>query len=180
MQRAAILGDFTKSLECSWQDIQKELKPQDLAVEFTCFPIGKDSIMYAAITLKSKGMPQFIPLCEQKSIEEITDIYSTSTLYNLLWKPILTYSGNLPNIYFTPDGILHNIGIEYTMADSIPLQEKYNLYRLSSTRLLAQNKNRNNTKKAILYGGLQYDADSVSLIKEHLKYATRSYSPFLE
>lgn len=68
-------------------------------------------------------MPQFIPLCEQKSIEEITDIYSTSTLYNLLWKPILTYSGNLPNIYFTPDGILHNIGIEYTMADSIPLQE---------------------------------------------------------
>lgn len=180
MQRAAILGDFTQSLECSWQDIQKELKPQDLAVEFTCFPIGKDSIMYAAITLKSKGMPQFIPLCEQKSIEEISDIYSTSTLYNLLWKPILANSGNLPNIYFTPDGILHNIGIEYTMADSIPLQEKYNLYRLSSTKLLAQKKNKNDTKKAILYGGLQYDADSVSLIKEHLKYATRSYSVNLD
>lgn len=44
--------------------------------------------------------------------------------------------------------------------------DKYNLYRLSSTRILAENKAKSKKESAVLYGGLKYDLGKDELIAE--------------
>lgn len=56
------------------------------------------------------------------------------------------------------DGVLNNIAIEYiTDSNDIRANEKWNLYRLSSTRELLNTTAKDGNKNiVILYGGLNY------------------------
>ena len=71
----------------------------------------------------------------------------------LIWKPLLSELEGIKNVYFSPSGALHNIGIEY-----LPGMENYNIYRLSSTRELVTGGKTETMNRAVLYGGLHYDA----------------------
>lgn len=169
------LGDYTHNLRIQWQDVQKKLKQQDLAIEFLSFPAKKDSIMYTALLLK-QGMtsPKMIPLFEKKQLDKIDkkQYYTTPALSQLIWKPLAEELKGVKNIYFAPIGELHNIAIEYLPSnDSTFIAEQINFYRLSSTRQLALTKNKIQFKKATLYGGLKYDTDTTTLIAENKKYA---------
>ena len=73
----------------------------------------------------------------------------------------------IKNIYFSADRKLHHIGIEYALQeDGRIINNNYNIYRLSSTRLLAEANEKNRVKNAVLYGGLQYDLEPEQLIAE--------------
>ena len=68
------------------------------------------------------------------------------------------YLSGIENVYFSPVGALHTIGIEYLPDENGEIfAQKYNAYRLSSTRELALPKADNRNLLASVYGGIIYD-----------------------
>ena len=151
-------------LNTQWEDIRNNLKYEDVALEFLSFPLLHDSIMYVALTIRKESeKPKMTILFEEKQLKEVSDTlyYQCPEMYNLVWKPLQEELQGVKNIYFSPSGRLHNIGIEY-----LPEMEGYNIYRLSSTRELVTKESQETEKKAVLYGGLDYAAmiDSASVV----------------
>ena len=84
------------------------------------------------------------------------------------------------NIYFAPAGELYNIAIE-----SLPdynsdglISDRFNFYRLSSTRELTVTKDKNAIKEATLYGGLKYDTDTKQMEADSKRYQKRGMPDF--
>ncbi|MBP5502449.1 MAG: CHAT domain-containing protein [Bacteroidales bacterium] len=156
VQSSKELGDYTKNLSINWTDVQKKLKGNDVAIEFASFTDDKNLSVYIALVLK-KGMtaPELVLL--DYSDNDTID-YTTTTLYNKIWKPLDNYLQGVQNVYFSPSGKFHTIGIEYLSDDSGEIfAKKYNAYRLSSTRELAIDRVVNLNKKASVYGGIVYN-----------------------
>jgi CHAT domain-containing protein len=172
-------GDFTRNMLMEWQDVQKELKNEDTAIEFVDFPISKDSIEYAAMVLR-KGMecPKMIDLClepellkHQKNGTRMYDGYENKTVYALIWKKLEPYLQEGGNVYFSPSGIIYQMNVE-ALKDSAGkmANEKYHLYRVSTTKELCYQNVAQKMKTATLYGGLTYDMDSTTMCNESRKY----------
>ena len=155
-------GDFAHNLRINWKDVQQKLGSDDIAIEFLDFPIYKtDSTMYVALTLKKTyESPHMTILFEKQQLKTISEelFYTNTELYNLIWKPLEGELAGVKNIYFSPSGELHRIGIEYIPATSTEnICDKYSLHRLSSTRQLAYAQDEKKGEKSVLYGGLKYD-----------------------
>ena len=158
------IGDYTKNLSIKWKDIQNNLKNKDIAVEFVNYNDTADNEVYIALVLK-KGMayPELVPLFTQDDFAAVkkSEYYGTPKLYNLIWKPLEKYLDGVKDVYFSPSGKLHTIGIEYLTDEQDRIfGEKYATYRLSSTRELALTHTINPGKKAATYGGIRYDTNS--------------------
>ncbi|MBR4327200.1 MAG: CHAT domain-containing protein [Bacteroidales bacterium] len=158
------LGDYTKNLQITWSDVQQKLGKKDVAIEFAAF---KDSTIkqdvYIALVLK-KGMkaPVLVKLFESDTFWKIRsdEYYNTPNLYNIVWKPLEPYLKKAKNIYFSPASRFHTIGIEYLPDDNGQIvADKYDTYRLSSTRELAlmDNKEAIFVSKVATFGGIQYN-----------------------
>ena len=148
-----------------WRDVQKSLKDDEIAIEFIEFPLidNQNQLMYAALTIrKDSKYPMMTPLFEEKTLKSVSDTlyYQCQEMTNLIWSPLLSELEGIKNVYFSPSGVLYNIGIEF-----LPGMEKYNIYRVSSTRELVTERAKVSTNRAILYGGLDYYARHDSLSK---------------
>jgi len=162
--------DITKSMKLKWQDVQRTLHPEDVAIEFLSFPINNDSVMYVALTLRKESKsPKLITLFEEKQLKNVSDTlyYQCKAMTDLIWCPLLPELKGIKNIYFSPTSVLYNIGIEY-----LPEMEDYNIYRLSSTRELVNRRDINENNRAVLYGGLDYDAklDTLSQSRSRTRF----------
>ena len=177
MQRSKVYGDYTKNLVIKWQQVQEKLGEKDIAIEFVSFPTKGDSIMYVAYCLRKRmPSPQMYPLFEAKQLKDISkDAYTQTDVSQLVWKPLIAEMKDVDNVYFSPSGELYNIAIEsipYWEEPTRLVSERWNLYRLSSTRELALIKDKNNIKQSVVYGGLKYDTDTTTLINNSKNYAT--------
>lgn len=95
----------------------------DVALDFVSTENGDKSV-YSAIVFSKSQAPTYVPLFEYG---DRIDYTSLNKLWNNL-KPYLNHNGE---IYFCPDGILNNIGIEFLKDDDgIPMSQKYNLHRV--------------------------------------------------
>lgn len=158
-----VYGDYTRNLAINWQDVKRNLKDDDIAIEFLEVPVTNDSTVYAAMTLKqSYDSPHFTELFSKRQLSELDEnlYFSSTALYELVWKPLAEELRNSDNVYFSPAGELHRIAIEYVPQDeSTAFNEMHNVYRLSSTRQLAViHDEYGEMINAALYGGLRYDA----------------------
>lgn len=170
LKKSKSLGGFTQDMTLTWKDIEKILKEDEVAIEFTGFTV-EDTVRYVAFVIR-KGFtsPQMVSICTKRDVKSIKekDYYQTSQLYETIWKPLEKYIGGCKNIYFTPEGILYNIAIEYAVDDNgAAMTDNYHMYRLSSTREIVKNKNVINTYKSALFGGLQYTLDNAE--RERIK-----------
>ena len=164
VQSSKELGDYTKNLSIDWHNIQNNLKNNELAIEFTNFKdtAAKQEIYIALVLKKGMTSPELVKLFTLDDFYEIFDseYYKTSKLYNLVWKPLEKYFSGVENVYFSPCGKFHTVGIEYLPDESGKIfAEKFGAYRLSSTRELALEHKQNSFKKAATYGGIKYDSD---------------------
>lgn len=170
-----------------WQDIRNNLTSQDISIEFYEMPLlinrhswkeMKKRYQYYAVILKNNyESPHIIPLCWTEDLLDLpaNKIYRSEDLYNLIWKPLEEELKNVKNIYFAADRELHKIGIEYAMMpDEKRIGDKFNLYRLSSTRVLAEDNNEHKKDNAVLYGGLIYDMDANELVAENRSKSIQS------
>ncbi|MBR2030909.1 MAG: CHAT domain-containing protein [Alistipes sp.] len=173
--------DFTKTLNLKWRDVRDMLAPRDVAIEILSSNItidGKVEPYIAALVLRKGWVtPRFVELFTSEEIIILENIYkrgysaygleSQITLYNLIWSKLEPYINEGDNVYFSPDGLLHQINIEVLQdANGRRANEKWNLHRVSSTRELCMNKTDIKHTSAVLYGGLTYDMDNASLIAQ--------------
>lgn len=203
-------GDFTRSIAINWKDVQKSLNSNDVAIEFANFT-ENDTAKYAAIVLtKNMKSPVFVLLFNDNDIAKLLrgitpakpdvpkdddnrgastvtakrqGIYESTGLYNALWKPLEKYFPENPRIYFAPSGDLHQIAVEYAPINhEQTISDKYEIYRVSSTRFLAMDYMPRPLKNSVLYGGIYYDSDTTVMKQESERYSTRSatYSSFAE
>ncbi len=176
---AADYGAFVRFNSISWKDVHASLNSDDIAIEFYNIPIihKHDTIQkmdaeprYCAVILKKEyKYPKIVPLCREYELLELEQDfrYSTDILNRLIWEPLDSELKGVRNIYFSADRELHQIGIEYAqLKDGSKINNRFNIYRLSSTRLLAETHKKNKPNNAILYGGLLYDLKPEQLIAE--------------
>lgn len=186
IKECKVYGDYTANLRITWKDVQVALKPNDIAIEFISFPLMEnDSVLnknlYAALIIrKDDNKPHFVELFEEAELDRLVNnnIYSKE-LYKLIWGPIDRYLSGNNTIYFSPAGKLYNINIE-VLPELFGNNDGRNYYRVSSTRLLAQSDNNSQTTKgkAIIYGGLNYDATISELIADSKLHTRKEESSY--
>ena len=181
MYESKEFGDYTRNLSVTWQDVQKGLKDKDVAIEFVSFKLNEDSTMYMAYVLKP-GMetPELVKLFEEKDLKSkriysSTDpekIYDQKEATELIWRKFEPYLEGCENVYFAPDGLLHQIAIEYLPAldGEGMISDRYNIFRLSSTRQLAIEHGDRKIEKAVLYGGIEFDSTVAKMEEENRHY----------
>ena len=160
--RSKVYGDYTRNLQLRWTDVQSRLSDKDIAIEFASFS-DENSTTYIAYFLK-KGYkaPAYKKILTHNNDENLnnSEIYLSAEFSKTLWGALKEELSGVENIYFAPTGELYNIAIEslpYWENPSMLVSDKWNFFRLSSTRELALNKERYNSKSAAVYGGLKYD-----------------------
>lgn len=163
---SAAYGDYTKPLRTTWQEVQRQLNDDDVAIEFVNFypqsEDGEQQLGVGALVLKKESPhPEMVFLCSESQIQSISaDVcYSTHSLTNYIWKPLLPYLKGARRVFFSPVGCLNNIAIEYAlMEDFSTFAEQFDVYRLSSTREVVTTSSTKKMENARLFGGLQYNA----------------------
>ena len=153
-------------MNIGWKDIQKKLSDQDIAIEI--FTTREDSLYFtyhAMIIDKTCKFPNMVSLYNESMFEELKK-NSTKSIMEiigpLIWKPILSQYNNVENIYFSPDGIINRLPIEYCNVDGIgEMMNHYNLFRLSSTKEIVFQNKKAQEANAILYGGLNYETQVI-------------------
>lgn len=150
----------------TWKDIQSSLKDNEVAIEFSSgvkYNIRGDSLTYSlyALTLKKDHSPRMYKILDNTftvhgSNEHVFDDL-LSDLGDKIWGRLSEELERVTNIYFAPSSLINNIAIEYLHTSNVKnVSEQYNIYRLSTTKEIIANQNGKNSKKAVLYGGLDY------------------------
>ena len=160
-------GDqLLQRMNIRWKDIQKKLSDQDIAIEI--FTTREDSLHFtyhAMIVDKTCKFPNMVTLYHESMFEELKKNSTKSIMDiigSLIWKPILSQYNNVENIYFSPDGIINRLPIEYCNVDGIgEMMNHYNLFRLSSTKEIVFQNKKAQEANAILYGGLNYETQVI-------------------
>ena len=166
LSRSQAYGNLTRSLTYRWQDVQKTLKDNEIAVEFARAGIGDDAQFVALVLRKGWSAPKCVRIGEQKDYTEYIQkrfrAYEYEQLGNAVWHDVLAAANAQDGevIYFSPDGFLYQMGIEYLTADGKLMNDTYQMYRLSSTRLLCQRPKHSSKQDMTLFGGLLYGKDN--------------------
>lgn len=151
-------GNPISNLSISWEDIKDVLPSHSAAIEFCEDNRGG---LFVYIMRYDKDYPIFLYLKYHKTHNDYLNLESRIRLSKYLWRPLEENLKGIDTIYFSPSGELTLIPIEYLpdYEDSTRLiSDRYNLYRLSSTRELAKDKKKASIKNGSIYGGLRYDA----------------------
>lgn len=198
-------------LSITWKDVANQLGKDDVAIEF--FRTGLRE--YGALIIKKGcKSPIIVKLNDNVKVgskfvaietalrkasdnfrnEEEEDPQFMWEISKSIWNDkIVKYLPETENanIYFSADGMLQLIGLESLpfnnpmSGDNVRMSDIYNLYRLSSTRTLAIEKQGDLTNgSATLYGDINYDLDSITMRNESNKYPpiagkTRALRPAL-
>jgi CHAT domain-containing protein len=201
--------DMKTDLNMTWQEVQKHLKQNEIAIEFISFNLfdkqWTDSTMYAALLLRRDSQsPEFVPLFEESQLaallkDENADLakrvqklynggnqrfFNGQKLYNLIWQPLETYLSGIETVYYSPAGLLNRISFAALPVDSVCLTDKYRLNLMSSTREIAHRDKKQEPllplRQVIEYGGIRYDvADSTLLIAQAERYKRPAEPPLL-
>ncbi len=200
-RRSSEFRNQQKAIRISLQDVQKNLNQDEVAIEFVSFRLYNkkwtDSTIYAAYVLnKNDSIPVFVPLCEEKQLQQLFDnAGNTATsmvssfyrglevknkngatlgkeLYKLVWQPLEPYLKGVKKISYSPAGKLYSIAFHALAVDSTTmLMDKYQLQQYTSTRQVALRNSENQATKPqsiTLFGNASFTMDSLQLIKQKM------------
>lgn len=153
-----ILLQDTVALKYKYMDVRKAMRNDEVAIEWMVYE--RDSVKrLGAVVMRKKGELKFVETGKVSEINEWVRKGSKmfgDTLYaRKVWSEAMRKAiGNARKVYFAPDGVLNQIGIEYMMEDTTK-----QLYRLTSTRELIRRRGVNvRMDAAAVVGGMNYDA----------------------
>jgi len=153
--------ELKEDLKIGWNDIQKHLNPNEIAIEFVNFNLFNkqlglaDSVMYCAMLIRNNSdAPEYLPLFEQSQLLELLKdensitstriqklynggnprLFNGQKLYDLIWKPLENHLEGVETVYYSPAGLLNRISFAAIPVDTVCLIDKYDLQLLSSTR----------------------------------------------
>ena len=179
----------------SWQDVASSLENKEVALEFVRFDIlnrTNNADYYAIIVKKGDKEPRIIHLFDEASLRKlldnpsnrridiyITELYSTGApqykgeqLYNLVWSTLEKEIKGYKTIYYSPAGLLNSVSLQAISNGKQCLGQRYVMHQVSSIGEIPHIKKEspNTGNHAVIYGGVQYDAEEPELIQ-----ASRSY-----
>ncbi len=164
----------------SWQQVQRALGAQQAAVEFAMEDRSKTTRKqdwhYMAYVLRPQWpAPRAVTLGSAQQVDSLWQLASGSTLkqvdalYNtpdqsphplwkLLWQPLDSLLAGASEVFYAPEGILHKLNPEaWRINAQQRLCDRYQLWRLGSTRQLAQPVPSNTgPRTALVVGGVHY------------------------
>lgn len=180
-ERMQTSADFQYFSDIKYKDVTNRLSDYEVAIEFSRHKDGKGKFTYyAMLARKNQTFPKIIRLCTE---EELPDVNSSNQdlkkLYDLFWKPLKRELNKVRKIYFSPTGLLHDFSIEYAESpNGQPLNSLYEVYRLSTTAVLANRKKERKLKEqvdnAVLFGGLIYDTNKDFVKRDKANYASQT------
>lgn len=149
----------------SYNDIVNAIGQKDVAIEFMTLPIDSGTRYYALCLKKNYESPHIIYLFDSNQLKPVSSNNQllSDSLSLLVWEPLRDELLDVNNVFFSPTEELYRIPIESAslLNEEGIMSDKYNIYRLSSTRELVINDlfdNKDNLSSIALYGGLNYNA----------------------
>lgn len=177
-----------EKLQLGWQDVRNALHAGEAAIEFVRFDYytsqQTDSVFYAAMLLRPQDtVPRFIQLFEERQLLAALKGFAykaavntgnntwyhaavtngkPAALYQLVWQPLEPFLAKTKTVYFSPDGLLHQLAFAAIPAGNGKLLcDKYQLVQLGSTREIAAAENKPSPATTIaLFGGINYSTQS--------------------
>lgn len=175
------LGNWQHSLGIDWHDIQKQLKKGETAIEFLEFPgsFWEDGAIIAVILSADSYCPIMRKFCKYGDLmysKTFTHCQSTY-FYEKYWQNVESDLRNTETVFFSPIGVLNTIPLEYCPVDEEKsLFDKYNMYRLTSTRKILERKNSKcNISSAYLFGGIDYTPDLLKIRNANVQLSNEGY-----
>lgn len=201
MQYVSKHPQFLSQLNTTWKDVRNKLNDSEAAIEFiNLWGISPENMdnenpsLGALILRKDADFPVFVRLGSDSTITNLYEyddegtklcelLYSggvSKLLYNIIWEPLLPYLSNIETIYYAPTGVLQDINWDWiSINDADMLSDKYNLYRVSSTRNICKYKNDQPYQDATLYGDIAYSIKTSPLPEsEKSKYRSSTRAGF--
>jgi CHAT domain-containing protein len=125
-QKSELFGQNFETRRIVFEDVQKALKPNEVAIEMVRYRYFDhnftDSVIYAALYItKDMPKPKAIILKDGRNMESryfkyyrnsITGKIPDRVSYNVFWKPIIEQIGQASTIYLSADGIYNQINLE--------------------------------------------------------------------
>lgn len=164
-RQSAAFRKGQQSLRIHTEELKKELKQGEAIIEFVRFQLfsknWKDSFIYAASVLTSNNTaPVFVPLFEEKQLQQLFDSagttatgmagrfyrgtelknkstagFSGTALYKLVWAPLEPFLKGIHTVHYSPAGKLYNIAFHALPVDSNRmLMDQFKLNQYTSTR----------------------------------------------
>jgi len=174
------VSDLTKSETTTWELIQKQLQPNEAAIEIIrtnlIYPDGSEGSNYSYIVIPAKGDPFPIVIDRKLSWEdEVLTLYRSSIndkknepdLYRRLWKHVNDKIKAVTTIYVSPDGLYNQVNLNTLLngeTNKFAIEEK-DIHYVTTLKDLAYLK-QNSTKKpsnATLVGNPTFDFDLTNL-----------------
>lgn len=180
------------SIRVGWQDVKAKLPAAACAIEYIVYEKKGKSHLGAVVVDKKKSAPFFVDLgnvsaisdmsltdsytvkdvfADTQSKDKINALYNSEELRSKVWNAQLVEAiSGCETVYFSPDGIFHQMGIEYMIPQSL---EKTNFYRLTTTRLLTTQNHGIRTDNMLVCGGVDYgfSVDDIETGNDELAYS---------
>lgn len=179
---------YKSKIRGTYRDVIKKLSKKEYSIEFIEYKAvtnPADSLeIYkycALIGRKWWQKPKRVELCLKTDIAPLLENPSliceegseeSKLIADYIWNPILKHIKKNSTVYFSPDGILYQLPIEYAINDS----QGRSMVRMSSTKAIDNLSNEIKCDKAVLYGGLYYDIDADVMIEQSNNYKARQNS----
>ncbi|MDW8345784.1 MAG: CHAT domain-containing protein [Bacteroidia bacterium] len=172
--KSKYFSKFVNEALFSWKDIQNHLNRNQAAVEIVrvsfedYLGFRRDSVLYMAmIVKKSSSYPELVILKNGKELENKFFTYYKRSIaakikdeesYNVFWKPIAQRLRGIKTVYFSPDGIYHQINLS-TLQN--PDNQKYvfdeiQIINVTNTKDILE-KNRSTDKNSYFIGNPKFD-----------------------
>lgn len=199
VKNSAAFRDLDNLFATSWETIQKQLKKNEVAIEFvkydTWFATDTDTTKYAALILSPYNkQPVFVPLFSEDQLTKVLSSISQKqlfktrsnellgevqsspanygdSLYQIIWQPLEVHLKNTQTVYFSPDGMLHQVAFKALPTnDSTLLIDKYSLVQLLSLKEIKQQTAKKPLTSITIFGGITYDANNNEQISDSAYY----------
>lgn len=141
-QEFVSLKSLSKKLDITSKDVVRNIGSKSLAIDFVRY-WDADTIKYGAFVFSSRmTSPVLIDLFTEKYLQQEAFLSDNKVNYNffkdktkenfrMVWGKLTSYMNNYTNVYFSADGLLNKLAIEYLCDENkIPVSERYNLHRM--------------------------------------------------
>lgn len=141
-QEFVSLKSLSKKLDITSKDVVRNIGSKSLAIDFVRY-WDADTIKYGAFVFSSRmTSPVLIDLFTEKYLQQEAFLSDNKVNYNffkdktkenfrMVWGKLTSYMNNYTNVYFSADGLLNKLAIEYLCDENkTPVSERYNLHRV--------------------------------------------------
>lgn len=156
-ERSELFSQANEDKRILWEDIQKVLKPNEVAVEMVRYRhfdhVFTDSVIYAALFVKNKEIQKLPEVTFMRNGRKMEDRYFQNyrnsiifkipdqKSYDVYWKPLKEVVGQYATIYLSADGVYNQMNLEaIPTPDGKYVIDNSNIILVSNTKDIYLNK----------------------------------------